>query len=151
MMNVTEGSEFASMEPLLWINSTNVTFTELTRPTSVDLETIGNHSTVSTFVDTVPTKEIEIPEVEYELEWLDPLGLYIKGLFVILAVFMVMFVVGRKVVAHVRMRFGRDLSVNFRLGLDGVDTVSNRMQRAGGGGGKTIKREGENVAMRNFV
>ena len=115
MMNVTSGIEFALVEPL-WINSTNVTFTELTRPTSLDLETIENHSTVSTFVDTVPTKEIEIPEVEFELKWLDPLGLYIKGLFVIFAVLMVMFLLGRKVVAHVRMRFGRDLSVNFRLG-----------------------------------
>ena len=115
MMNVTSGIEFALVKPL-WINSTNVTFTESTRPTSVDLETTDKYSTVSAFVDTVPTKEIEIPEVEFELKWLDPLGLYIKGLCVIFAVLMVMFLLGRKVVAHVRMRFGRDLSVNFRLG-----------------------------------
>ena len=60
MMNVTSGIEFASVGPL-WTNSTNVTFTELSRPTSVDLEPIDSYSTVSTFVDTVPTKEIEIP------------------------------------------------------------------------------------------
>ena len=153
MMNVTSGIEFASVGPL-WTNSTNVTFTELSRPTSVDLEPIDSYSTVSTFVDTVPTKEIEIPEVEFELKWLDALSLYIKGLFVIFAVLMVMYLLGRKVVAHVRMRFGRDLSVNFRLGdwsRDGTDAASNGVQHGSGGGGDSVGRKGRNVALRNFV
>ena len=174
-MNVTTGIEFVFGQPLSWINSTNVTFMDSagnenystvptfvdagikensTVPTFVDLPTNENHSTVSTFVDTVPTKEIGIPEVVIELKWLEPLDLYIKGVFVILAVLMVMYVVGRKVVAHVRMRFGRDFNVNFRLGdwrRDDADAASNRMRHSGGGGGQSVEREGRNVALRNFV
>ena len=139
MMNVTVGSEFASVEPMLWTNSSNVIFT--------DLDINENNSTVATFVDTVPTQEIEFPEVTFELNWLDPLALYIKGLFVILAILMAMYMVGRKVVAHVRMRFGCDLSVNLRLG----DLSRNGIDDVGGGDGRSTGREGRNVAMRNFV
>ena len=176
-MNVTTGSEFAFGLPL-WINSTNVTFMDFERnenystvitpvdadanenstvPNFVDLATSVNHSTVPTGIHaqpTVPTKELEFPEVVFELKWLEPLDLYLKGVFIILAVLMVVYVVGRKVVAHVRMRFGRDFSVNFRLGdwrRDDADAVSNTMRHAGGVGGKDVGREGRNVALRNFV
>ena len=57
-------------------------------------------------------------------------------------------------VAHVRMRFGRDLSVNFRLGdwsRDGTDAASNGVQHGSGGGGDSVGRKGRNVALRNFV
>ena len=52
------------------------------------------------------------------------------------------------------MRFGRDLSENFRLGdwsRDGIDAVSNGMPQGGGGGGEPVGRKGRNVALRNFV
>lgn len=146
-MNVTAGSKFASMESMLWTNSSNVTFTELAKPTLVDFEINEINSTVATFVDTVPTQEIEFPEVAYDLKWLDPLDLFIKGFFIILAILMAMYMVGRKVVAHVRMRFGRDLSVNLRLG----DLSRNGIDDVGGGDGRSTGREGRNVAMRNFV
>ena len=95
-MNVTAGSEFASVESMLWTNSSNVTFTELARLTLVDFEINEINSTVATFVDTVPTQEIEFPEVAYDLKWLDPLDLFIKGFFIILAILMAMYMVEKK-------------------------------------------------------
>ena len=148
-MNATTGFETASGQPFLWMNNTNATF--------VDLPKNENYSTVPTILDTgindystVPTKENEIPEVVYELKWILPLEVYMKCFFVVCAVLMAMFVVGRKVVAHVRMRFGPDLSVNFRLGdwrRDDVDAAPNRVNSAN----PPIGRMGRNVALRDFV
>ena len=150
-MNATAGIKVAYGQPFLWIKNRNATFVDLATNDSTN-------STVPTFLDycTVPTNETGIPEVVYELNWIEPLDVYMKCFFVVCAVLMAVFVIGRKVVAHVRMRIGRDLSVKFRLGdrrRDDVGAAPNRMNRANRDHNNNLPvgTMGRNVALRDFV
>ena len=154
-MNVTAGFEIGFGPLETWNNVTNMSF--------MDSGTFENYSTVPTLVDfgvnenssTVHIDEFEVPVVvEFELRWLQPLAVLLDVLLVFFAVLMVMFMIGRRLVAHARMRFGRHFNVDFRLGEhrhvnDGV--VPNRYARSGVDGERPGASLGRNVALRNFV
>ena len=88
---------------------------------------------------TAPNWTFVEPEIEIELNWIEPLALTMDGLFVVLAMVMVVFFVCAKLAARARMRWGRRFEVDMRVGAGhaGVGRVDGMNPR--------------NVALRSLV
>lgn len=79
------------------------------------------------------------PEIEFELKWIEPLAIVMDGLFVMLALLVVVAFFFAKLAASARMRWGRRFEVDMRIG-------AGRMV-----GERPAGINERNVALRNLV